>query len=85
MKLPEELKGRLSFQAHDFFQPQKVEADVYFLRWILHNWSNKYGALILRALIPALRNGSRVVIMNPCMQERVELPLWKEKITRFVE
>lgn len=82
IKLPDELQGRLSFQAHDFFEPQDFQADVFFLRWILHNWSDKYGAQILKALVPALKHGSRVVIMDPCMQERGAIPLWKEKIMR---
>ncbi|KAI3324566.1 sterigmatocystin 8-O-methyltransferase [Xylariaceae sp. AK1471] len=84
-KLPEELRGRLHFEAHDFFQPQIVKADVYFLRLVLHNWSDKYAVRILRALIPALKHGSRVVIMDACMKERGVLPLWKEKIVRTVD
>ncbi|KAI0394506.1 sterigmatocystin 8-O-methyltransferase [Xylariaceae sp. FL0594] len=82
-KLPREVAARLSFKAHDFFEPQTVQGDVFFLRWILHNWSDKYGVLILRALIRGLRDGSRVVIMDPLMQDRGVLPLWKEKITRI--
>jgi hypothetical protein len=40
--VPEDLKDgeRLRFMAHDFFEVQPVkEADVYFLRWILHDVS----------------------------------------------
>lgn len=40
--VPQEVKGRVSFMAHDIFSPQTVEADVYYLRWILHNWPDKY-------------------------------------------
>ncbi|KAF1969842.1 S-adenosyl-L-methionine-dependent methyltransferase [Bimuria novae-zelandiae CBS 107.79] len=42
----------VKFMTHDFFQPQPVEdADVYFYRWIFHNWPNKYCVKILQALI----------------------------------
>lgn len=42
--LPAELKDRVTFQAHDFFQEQeKRNAEVFFLRWILHDWSDKHG------------------------------------------
>lgn len=41
--LPADLRGRISFQAHDFFQEQPVKgADVYLLRLVLHDWSDKY-------------------------------------------
>jgi hypothetical protein len=60
--LAPELKGRIEFMAHDFFTPQKVTADIFFLRWILHNWSEKYCQDILRSLIPGLKSGSRVLL-----------------------
>lgn len=60
--LPQELKGRVEFMGHDFFSPQPVTADVYFLRWILHNWSDKYCQDILRSLTPALKPGARVLL-----------------------
>ncbi|KAF7534727.1 hypothetical protein G7054_g5962 [Neopestalotiopsis clavispora] len=40
--IPEELRGRIQFEARDLFAPQTVKADVYFMRWILHNWPDKY-------------------------------------------
>lgn len=61
--IPEGLKGRVSFQAHDFFTDQTVHgADVYLLSSVLHDWSDKYAARILRALVPALKRGARIVI-----------------------
>lgn len=37
--LPKELEGRVEFMAHDFMNEQPVKgADVYFFRFILHNW-----------------------------------------------
>ncbi|KAL2825755.1 O-methyltransferase-domain-containing protein [Aspergillus cavernicola] len=61
--LPSDLQGRVRFEAHDFFTEQPVVgADVYLLRLILHDWSDKYAVLILRALIPALKRGAKVVL-----------------------
>ncbi|CAG8948659.1 hypothetical protein HYFRA_00001779 [Hymenoscyphus fraxineus] len=68
--VPEDLKGggRLSFMAHDFFHEQPVKgADVYLLRWILHDWSDKYAVKILRSLTPALKKGSRILISDLCL------------------
>ncbi|PQE07738.1 O-methyltransferase family 2 protein [Rutstroemia sp. NJR-2017a BVV2] len=61
--LPEDLRSRVRFMEHDFFTEQPVRgADVYFFRWILHNWSDGYCKKILRALIPALKKGARVLV-----------------------
>jgi ubiquinone/menaquinone biosynthesis C-methylase UbiE len=40
--IPKTLKGRIRFEVRDLFALQTVEADIYFLRWILHNWPDKY-------------------------------------------
>lgn len=61
-KTPPELAGRLSYMEHDFFTPQPASADIYYFRWILHDWSDKYAIRILKALIPALKKGARIVI-----------------------
>jgi hypothetical protein len=61
--VPAELQDRVSVMAHDFFTPQPVKgASIYFLRTILHNWSDGQASRILGALIPALVDGSRIVV-----------------------
>lgn len=83
MPVPEELQARVRLMAHDLFSPQPVKgADVYFLRWCLHNWSNKHCIRMLQALVPALKNGARVIIQETIMPEPGQAPLWKEKNTR---
>lgn len=82
--VPDDLKGRVHFMAHDFFAPQTIQADVYFFRWILHNWSDKYCILILRAQIPALKPGAKLIIQDTCMPEPGAVALWREKDLRFV-
>ena len=60
---PDDIKERVEFMAHDFFKEQPVRgAEVYFLRAVLHNWSDKYAVEILRALIPALKKGAKIVV-----------------------
>lgn len=46
----------------DFFTEQPVTADLYYFRTVFHNWADKYCVKILRALIPALRPGARILI-----------------------
>ena len=55
--------GTVEIQAHDFFEDQSLrDVDVFILRWILHDWPDSYAVRILKALIPALKNASRVLI-----------------------
>jgi hypothetical protein len=46
------------------FDPQPVTADIYMLKWILHDWPDVESLAILRALIPALKPGARVVFID---------------------
>jgi len=65
----------VKFMAHDFFQEQPVkDADVYFYRWIFHNWPDKYCIKILKALVPALKKGSRILIVDFVMPPYGVLP-----------
>ncbi|KAL8365405.1 hypothetical protein RB595_004283 [Gaeumannomyces hyphopodioides] len=58
-------EGRVGFVAHDFFEPQPVAgADVYMLKMILHDWTDAECARILRALVPALKPGARVILIE---------------------
>ncbi|KAF2258862.1 sterigmatocystin 8-O-methyltransferase precursor [Lojkania enalia] len=60
--VPEEVKDRVEFMPHDFFKVQPVKANIYLLRWVLHDWSDQYCLKILRALIPALQPGARILV-----------------------
>lgn len=61
---PAELKDRVSFMAHDFFKPQPVQADIYMIKLILHDWPDKESVQILRGLVPSMRPGSRVLFID---------------------
>ena len=42
-QLPQDVQGRVEFVAHDFFTEQTLRGvNVFLLRWIHHNWSDKY-------------------------------------------
>lgn len=80
--IPGELEDRFRFMVHDMFVTQPVQADVYLFRWVFHNWSDKYCALILKALIPALIPGARIIINETCMPEPGGISHWREKYLR---
>lgn len=76
---------QVKFMAHDFFTEQPIKnADVYMFRWIFHNWSDDYCIRILRALIPALKSGARILINEYCLPEPNTLPRETEKHMRWV-
>lgn len=82
-QLPADIKGRVSLMEHDFFKAQPIQgADVYLFRFIFHNWSDDYCVKILRALVPALRSGAKVVVNDHCMPEVGALGLLRERRIR---
>ncbi|KAF4966626.1 hypothetical protein FSARC_5711 [Fusarium sarcochroum] len=82
----EGVSQRITLQAHDFFTEQCVKgADVYFFRWIIHNYSTPYAIKILKNLVPALKPGARVIINDHCLREPGAESLWDEKIMRSMD
>ena len=63
-EFPQDLRNRVSFRTHNLFDPQPVQADIYMLKWILHDWPDAESVAILRALVPALKPGARVVFID---------------------
>ncbi|KAI2615513.1 O-methyltransferase-domain-containing protein [Hypoxylon sp. NC1633] len=69
--LPGNLKDRVEFVEHDFLTPQTMEAPTaFFLRWVLHNWPNKYAIQILQGLVPAMRKGTKLLIYEYVLEDR---------------
>ena len=82
-QLPEELKDRVSFMTHDFFTPQPVkDADVYFFRAIFHVWPDKYCIRILQSLVPALKKGAKVIVLDPHTRDPLTSQPWQERQAR---
>lgn len=68
--MPDEVKTRIRFMAHDFFTPQPriTGARVYLLRWILHDWPPAYCRKIIQNLTSGMEPGSSILIaeiINP--------------------
>ncbi|KAL8679031.1 MAG: hypothetical protein Q9186_004659 [Xanthomendoza sp. 1 TL-2023] len=84
--LPSDLHGRVSFMAHDFFQEQPIKgAEIYTLRWILHDWSDKHAARILRALMPALKAGAKLLVLESVLPAPGEISKYEEKAFRSMD
>ncbi|KAI1275183.1 O-methyltransferase-domain-containing protein [Xylaria sp. FL0933] len=69
-QLPRDLRDRVEFVEHDFFTPQTTEPPTAFiLRFILHNWADKYATRILRNLVPAMRKGTKLLINEYVLED----------------
>jgi hypothetical protein len=51
----------------------------------MHNHSNLYAVKILRALIPALKPGARIVINDQCLPEAGSVNPWDEVMMRRID
>ncbi|KAF4840704.1 Chlorophenol O-methyltransferase [Colletotrichum siamense] len=81
-----QIAERIEFMAHDFFKEQTVkDADVFFFRWIMHNYSTPYAVSILKNLVPALKPGAKVVIKDQCLRQPGEENPWDERIMRGMD
>jgi len=54
---------------HNMFDAQPIAADIYLIKQILHDWPDTEAVKVLRALIPALRPGTRVLLVEYIGQE----------------
>jgi 6-hydroxytryprostatin B O-methyltransferase len=62
------ISSRITFQAHNFFEPQPVtDADVYLLRMILHDWPPTEARTIMTQIFNAFKPGARIVVMDTAL------------------
>ncbi|KAL8934423.1 MAG: hypothetical protein Q9216_005923 [Gyalolechia sp. 2 TL-2023] len=78
---------RMTFQYYNFLStPQPVHnADIYYFRNIFHNWPDKNCITILRNQIPALEEGSRLVIDDFTLHEAGTLAPMQERKRRWMD
>ncbi|KAM0741261.1 hypothetical protein ACQRIT_004118 [Beauveria bassiana] len=84
-QVPEHLADRVTLTAHDCFNPQPVEAKVYFFRHVFHTFSDKYAVATLKALVPVMKPGARVVINDYVLPQPGILPQSDEKSVRIMD
>ncbi|KAI1261349.1 S-adenosyl-L-methionine-dependent methyltransferase [Xylariaceae sp. FL1019] len=76
--------GRVKFMPHDFFKTNPVKnAEVYWLRYILHDWSDEYCVQILSAIRPSMGPRGRILICDQVMNTTMgcdELPAAPEPL-----
>ena len=62
--------GQVTIQAHDFFTPQPIkDADIFLLRYVLHDWPNAKSVEVLKRLREAAVPGkTKVVVIDSVIQ-----------------
>lgn len=80
--IPAEVGQRFTFMHHDIFHEQTTHGDVFLLRYILHNWPDDECIRIIRALVPALRPGSKILINDHIIPGPGVLPLSTDRDLR---
>ena len=76
--------SQVSFMEHDFFTEQPLrEVDIFYLRTVLHDWSDVHAIRILRALIPALKPSSRILINEQIIPESSTTSSYLQKHFRY--
>lgn len=73
----------IQLSAHDFFDEQPIRnADVYLYRHCFHNWNDQACVRMLHALLPALKDDARVLLVDAILPEPGEIPLRHERMIR---
>ena len=72
------MPANVSFAAYDFFTPQSVVGNAYMFRSVFHNWSDANAEKILTSLLPALRPGAKVLLVERIMPALGSRNLYQE-------
>lgn len=60
-------------------------ADVFYLRHILHDWPDSHAVLILKALVPSMRSGARILVSDSVIPPPGVLDGQDEKFVRYLD
>jgi len=76
----------IQWMVHDYFTPQPVAgADVYLYRFVFHNLYDEKAVDVLRAAIPALKPGSKVLINDESLPESGTIRWRNERASRGLD
>jgi hypothetical protein len=63
--------GRAEFVAGSFFESVPAGADAYILKSVIHDWDDERSLAIFKNCREAMKNGARLLIIEPTVPERV--------------
>ncbi|KAM7218255.1 S-adenosyl-L-methionine-dependent methyltransferase [Rhypophila decipiens] len=80
--LPPDLRDRIKFEAYNFFTPQTTVADVYIIKQCFHNWPDHYCVRIIKNQIPAMRPGTKIMVIDSLVPPPGNMSLMAERSAR---
>ncbi len=83
--VPKDMRDRIKFEVHDFFEPQKTPADAYFYRKVFLNHTDKNATKIIGALQQILKPGNRLLIMDFVQADKTVETTAPERYYRAVD
>lgn len=83
--VPPHLTDRVKLTVHDFFTPQTEVASAYFFRHIFHGFGDKYAIQILKQMVPAMRDGARIIINELVLPDPGTVPRIDEQNARLMD
>lgn len=85
--IPDDLKDRVKFMAHDFFtpQPKDIQPKAYFMKSVLHDWSDEDCARILKNMVREFEKGVRLFDIDRIMPRSGERPAYEEAFMRYTD
>lgn len=86
--VPSDLRKQVFFLGHNFFedQPENVlEAKLFIMRMILHDYSDKYAGKILTTILPALKKGATLLVVDAVLPQSGSVPPQVEKALRGLD
>lgn len=78
---PTQLRSRVSFIPYNFkSEPQPIKgADVYMIKRIFHDYTDKHSSLIIAKVLQAMKPSSRIVVIDGVQPRQGVLPWYMEK------
>ena len=84
--LPNHLRGRISFQAYDFFEKNPIQdASIYIFRWILHDWPDEDAVRILRETASSLKADAKILLCEAVVAPPGEMTAFRERYVRTMD
>ncbi|KAK3380523.1 O-methyltransferase [Lasiosphaeria ovina] len=80
--VPPALRSRIRFAPYSFFTPQTTVADAYVIKQCFHNWPDHYCVRIIKNQIPAMRRGTKIIVIDSLLPPPGTMSLAAERMAR---
>ena len=73
-QIPDDLKGRCSVAAGNFFEEIPAGADLYMTKWVIHDWNDEEAITLLKVCRKAMRKDSKLIIIDSVLPDELNKP-----------